>query len=113
MLENIGNVVFTRPKSRRAPELVCSAQLSEEAIDSYKNAPDDFNDLLHAAAMVRKDILTNNKWSFSGNYEGFEIPVTLQSLLKWIIIFPKENIDMAPKKKDAIDTTEKILVRSL
>ena len=105
LLEKINNIVFARPKSRREAEIICSKTSHVEAIESYRNSPDEFNELFDAASLVRKDILENQSWNFSGNFDGYELPVTLKSLLQWIIIGPKSNIDMCPKKKEAIDIT--------
>ena len=105
LVEKIINIVFARPKSRREAEIICSKISHVEAMENYRNSPDEFNELFDAAFLVRKDILNNQPWNFTGNFEDFELPVTLKSLLQWIIIGPKSSIDMCPKKKEAIDIT--------
>ena len=47
--------------------------------------------------------MKHQNWSFTGDFNGFEIPSHLLSLLRWIIIGPKEDIDICPQKKESID----------
>ena len=56
LVEKIINIVFTRPKSRREPEIICSKTSHVEATENYRNSPDEFNELFDAASLVRKDI---------------------------------------------------------
>ena len=58
-IENIDNIVFARPKSRREAEMICSKASHTKAIESYGNAPDEFNELVYEASLLRKDILKN------------------------------------------------------
>ena len=79
LVEKIINIVFARPKSRREAEIICSKTSHVEAMENYRNSPDKFNELFDAASLVRKDILNNQTWNFTGNFEDFELPVTLKS----------------------------------
>ena len=53
--------------------------------------------------MIRKDILDKEKWVFKGDFNKYELPKSLKSLLQWIIIGPKSNIDLAPLKKQSVE----------
>lgn len=58
----------------------------KDAIDTYRNSPDNFGEIFDAAALIRKEILKSRNWKFEGDYSGYEPPITLKTLLQWIII---------------------------
>ena len=103
LTENVKNIVFSRPKARRDSEVICSNSFKENALDCFRNLPDEFTALFEAASIVRRDILKKPKWSFTGSFNDFEIPETLTTLLRWIIIGPKLKVDLSPKKKESVD----------
>lgn len=55
-------------------------------------------------------------WLFEGDYESYSIPDYLSTLVKWIIVGPKNKIDESPKKQDTIDisvrNTSEIIIKS-
>ena len=59
--ENIRNFIFSRPKSRRQSKVLCSNSSHVEAIDAYRNTPDDYNLIFKTASMVCEDILDKEK----------------------------------------------------
>ena len=83
--------------------MLCSNSSHVEAIDAYRNTLDDYNLIFKTASMIRKDILDKEKWVFKGDFNEYELPKSLKSLLQWIIIGPKSNIDLAPLKKQSVD----------
>ena len=103
LTEKVKNIVFSRPKARRDSEVICSNSFKENALDCFRNLPDEFIALFEAASIVRRDILKKPKWSFTGSFNDFEIPETLTTLLRWIIIGPKLKVDLSPKKKESVD----------
>ena len=111
--ENVQDISFSRSKSRRDPEVICSNASKDRAVDSFRCIPDEYNQLFEAAKTVRDDILKSPKWTFTGDYTGFEAPTSLTALLKWIIIGPKVGIDLCPKRKVAVDTSVRNLAEIL
>ena len=65
--------------------MACSTSSEEQAIDSYRNSHDGFNKSLETTSLVRKDILEGRNWQLTGDINGYELPASLKSLLKWII----------------------------
>ena len=63
------------------------------------NAPDTYNEIFAAASLIRSDILNKNRWKFTGSYDDYEIPTSLEQLLKWIIIVLKDTVDLNAEKK--------------
>ena len=51
--ENIRYFTFSRPKSRRQSEVLCSNSSHEETIDAYRSIPDDYNLIFKTASMIR------------------------------------------------------------
>ena len=78
--ENIRDFIFSRPKSRRQSEVLCSNSSHVEATDAYHNTPDDSNLIFKTASMIRKDILDKEKWVFI-DFNEYELPKSLKSLL--------------------------------
>ena len=106
--EKLSSVVLSMPKSRRQSEVVCSTSSQEEAMENYRNSPDDSNEMYETASLVRKDILEGRNW-FKGGFDWYELPTSLKYLLKWIIIGPKVDVYLCPKKKESIDNVVKTI----
>ena len=100
--DNIPGLVFSRPPCRRSSEIPCCSSLQGKVVDALNNSPDDYKFIFQAASLVRKDVLQLRDWRFSGDYSGFDIPNSLQTLLRWIIVGPKTSID-TNLKKQAVD----------
>ena len=97
---NVENVVFSRPKSRRESELVCSQKIQESAIQQLSDLPrgfEEYKNLFDAASMIRKDLLKLEQWLFEGDYENYSIPDSLSTLVRWIIVGPKIESTRVPK----------------
>ena len=87
LLDNIDSISFNRPKVQNAPERVFSKQTLSGVIDKQLNTKkDDSYSIFESAKLIRNEILKATNWKFAGNFEGFEIPKSLQCLIKWIII---------------------------
>ena len=71
------------------------------------NALDTYNKIFAAASLVRCDILNKNRWKFTGSYDDYKIPTSLEQLLKWVIIGLKNTVDLNTKKKKNVDVTIK------
>ncbi len=40
--------------------------------------------------MLRKDIMSQEKWNFSGSFDDFQFPRMLECFIKWLLVGPKE-----------------------
>lgn len=101
--DNVPGLVFSRPPCRRKSEQLCTSSYQAKAIDTFKNNPDDYTTIFEAAKIIRKEVLQQRIWKFDGNYTGFDCPTALSSLLRWVILGPKTNIDSSCVKKKSID----------
>ena len=105
LTENISNIVFSRPPLRTEAERVCSAETQGKAIHHVKNCADDISAVFECAKIIRNKLLQQNQWKFKGSYGGFTVPKLLQTLLKWIIIGPKQSIDTCSKMAASLDNS--------
>ena len=69
--ENVKGICFSKPKSRRESEVVSSN--STNLVDYFRCIPDEYQ-LFLAAKTVRNDIINTPKWTFTGEYAGFQAP---------------------------------------
>ena len=80
---------FTRPSACSESECIISLVSQGEAIENYQNAPDNFNAIFETAKIVWKDIVDRNNLNFNRYLDGFDLPRSLESLLRRIIEGPK------------------------
>ena len=80
--ENIRDLIFSRSKSRRQSEVLCSNSSHVEAIDAYRNTPDDYKLIFKTTSMIHKDNLDKEIWVFKGDFNEYELPKSLKSLLQ-------------------------------
>ena len=59
--------------------------------------------------MIRKDILAEKNWEFTGSFDGFDILNSLIMLLNWIIMGPKSKIASDCTKKQEVNKTVQML----
>ena len=86
IIQKVSDVQFSRPKSGREAEIICSEAKRDQVIDQHMNAPDAYNEIFAAASSVRRDVLNKSRWKFRGSYDDYEILTSLEQLLKWVII---------------------------
>ena len=48
--------------------------------------------MLDLSKLIRKEILTREKWKFDGSFKNFKNPPLLATLLRWIMIGVSDNI---------------------
>ena len=99
LLENkLTDIVFSKPLARNESERLCSKETQRAVIEeTFKNAKDDFSTIFDCAKTIRKDIQKNEQWKFYGSFENFNTPKSLSSLIKWILIGPKDIRDTRKK----------------
>ena len=87
LLDSVDSISFNRPKVWNAPERVFSKQTLSGVIDKQLNTKkDDYYSIFESAKLIRNEISKATDWKFTGNFKGFEIPQSLQWLIKWIIV---------------------------
>ena len=92
--ETIPGVVFSRPPVQCLSEHLYSAKCQAKANETYKNNLDDFPTIFEAAKITCNQILKHQNLKFDGSFSGFDLPVSLSSLLRWIITGPKHTVNM-------------------
>ena len=65
-----------------------------------------YNKILAATSLISRDILSRSRQKFTRSYDD-EIPTSLEQLLKWMIIGPKDTVDLKAKKKKNVNVTIK------
>ena len=71
------------------------------------NAPDTYNEIYAAASLIRLDILNKNRSKLTVSYDSYEIPTSLEQILRWIIIGLKDTVNLNAKKKKNVDVAVK------
>ena len=114
LLDNVDSISFNRPKVQNVPERVFSKQTLSGVIDKQLNIKKDYYSIFEKAKLIRNEVLKATDWKFTGNFEGFEIPKSLQRLIKWIIVGatdPKHrNFDKIDVK---VDNISQIIMKSI
>ena len=49
--------------------------------------------------MIRKELLSHDKWNFKGSFDDFTLPSCLSLLLKWILVGPNKEISGESREK--------------
>ena len=62
------------------------------------NAPDTYNEIYAVASLIRRDILNKNRSKLTVSYDNYEIPTSIEQLLRWIMIGLKDTFGMNAKK---------------
>ena len=102
--ENVSQIVFTRPPVRNESERLCSLQAHSSAIEkTFKNSWENYTNIFEAAKLIRKDLIKQEKWQFSGSFDGLHVPQSLVAMLQWILIGPKQEMDIAGRKKEKLN----------
>ena len=68
-----------------------------------------------AANIIRDQILKHRNWKFDGSFSGFDLPVSLSSLLRWIITVPKHTVDTILRKNSIdnhVENSPQIIVKA-
>ncbi len=103
---NIEGVDFVKSHRMNESEHIVCKQLLGKAISNLRETQEDEDEeidieiLSKAARMLRKGILSQEKWNFSGSFDDFETPGKLECFIKWLLVGPKEV--EAVSKRDII-----------
>ena len=108
--ENIRDILFIWPPARNVPKWVCTKLLQNISVQkSFENSWDSYKNTFNTAKMIRKDILAEKNWEFTGSFDGFDIPNSLATLLNWNITGPKSKITLDCTKKQDVDKSIQML----
>ena len=62
------------------------------------------SNIFETARSVRKKIIKARPWKFDGSFDNYSAPEMLQTLIKWIIAGPRNELE-TEKRKRCIDQT--------
>ena len=101
IVENVSNAEFIKAPRRNEPERVCSKETSESSIDAAikQNTQENLTDIFAVSSVIRKELLSHDKWNFQGSFDDFTLPSYLPILLKWILVGPRKEISCEGRKK--------------
>ena len=101
IVENISNAEFTKSSRHNEPERVCSKETSESSINFAikQNTHENLTDIFAVSCMIRKELLSRDKWYFKGSFDDFTLPSCLSLLLKWILVGPNKEISGESREK--------------
>jgi len=108
-IPNTSNVIANHVRSISQKMLGCSSTEAKVLAiqDFFRSSYDDYQrSIFQAARIVRKEIKAQEKWQFSGSFDWFNIPRSLQLLLS-CIGGPRASACASPYRK--IDKSVEIL----
>lgn len=98
ILQKVSDVQVSWPNSRREAEILCSEAKRDQLIDQCMNAPGTYNEIYAVASLIRRDILNKNRSKLTVSYDNYEIPTSIEQLLRWIMIGLKDTFGLNVKK---------------
>eukprot|EP00794_Sanderia_malayensis_P013489 gene13489-14886_t len=111
---NIEGVDFVKSHRMNESEHIVCKQLLGKAISNLRETQEDEDEeidieiLSKAARMLRKEILSQEKWNFSGSFDDFKIPEKLECFMKWLLVGPKEVEAVSKRDISAKKAVEKV-----
>ena len=88
ILKNITEITFIKNKNPSKPDQLISTCTQSEVIDSSikECTTDNMEKIWNVAKSIRKEILSREKWQYTGSFDGFCLPPLLSTLVKWVLI---------------------------
>ena len=88
--DNISISEFMKPNQKNFSVKICTKSQKDCIVDSALECKTDIYDQVFETAMlIRKEVNADKSWKFEGTFDYYQEPVTLHSLLIWIIRGPK------------------------
>ena len=66
------------------------------------------SNIFETARSIRKNIIKARPWKFDGSFENYSAPEMLQTLIKWIIAGPRNELETEKRKRYIDETTNNI-----
>ena len=83
--QKVSSASFTKSNHVWEPEIICSMSTIVESLDKREeNMADVIKMMFKVAKTIRKDVLDQQKWSFTGSVKNYEDPQLLSLIVKWI-----------------------------
>ena len=90
---------------------MCSTKERNNIIDAaLENAKDNLSNIFETARSIRKNTIKTRPQKFDGSFEKYSAPEMLQSLIKWIIAEPRNEIET--EKRSDILIKQRIILRN-
>lgn len=102
LTDSVHGLVFSKPPSRRKSENISSESFTNHLLEDVSNKADSFSTVYEAAKVIRKELLQNRGWKFSGDFSGFQVPKTFAKFLEWVLVGP---VDVDSERKKSIDNS--------
>ena len=102
--ENIDDVKFVKSHCANESEQVLSEKLLSATVSDTREqtGEDDVNILANAAAILKKELTSNEQWKFTGSKSmlQFQAPPKLASFVRWLLV-GTENKEVKGKRDEA------------
>ena len=99
ILENIPYVEFIKLRRKNESEKLCSTKEKNVIDTALENAKDNMSNIFETARSIRKNIIKARAWKFDGSFENYSAPEMLQTLIKWIIAGPRNELETEKRKR--------------
>ena len=66
------------------------------------------SNIFETARSILKNIIKARLWKFDGSFENYSAPEMLQTLIKWIIAGPRNELETEKRKRYIDETTNNI-----
>ena len=86
-------VKFIKPMRKNESEKLCSTKERNNIIDTaLENAKDNMSNIFEIVRSIRKNIIKAKPSKFDDSFENYSAPEMLQTLIKWIIAGPRNEL---------------------
>ena len=93
ILENNPYGKFIKPRRKNESEKLCSAKEGNNIIDTaLENVKDNMSNIFEIVRSIRKNIIKAKPSKFDDSFENYSAPEMLQTLIKWIIAGPRNEL---------------------
>lgn len=107
---NIPNAKFIKSLRVNEPENILTDDTETGVVDAAvkRSNYDEMNLVYEVASLVRKELLQEKQWKFTGSFTNFTVPKLLSTLLKWILIGPSVDLNENNDNKELTKTVSSI-----
>ena len=115
---NISNVNFVRPKDMTKPEYLITTGEVRRLLSNSLNtneSSDEFNTLMAAAKILRKEMLNSPEWKFEGTFENYSDPKLLLWFCNYLLHGPRKikNVQKEDKSTKSASIVSQHIMQSV
>ena len=94
IIDNIPEVDIIKSVRKNEPERIYANETTQSALEQAINCnqTEELNNIFNVSQIIRKNLLTLDKWQFKGSFDNFDEPQYLNLMLKWILVGPKRHL---------------------